>query len=253
MTYLSQLNSDFSYDYLLKVLICGDSFVGKTSVLTRFVSNKFRVTHIRTLGVDFMMKYVIVQGKKIQLKIWDTAGQEDHDSITAQYFRRSNGILLAYDITSQESFNNLSKWVEKLKESVPQFEDTKVPIVLIGNKIDLEDQRVITYSQGLQFAQQHDMPFYETSCATSVNVKQAVCGLVAKIIEEIAPVDPGSVKPISGSLPPSYNQVTSTEPPNYHSTPVSNNGNNIVQSDSSIVLSNDNTNNSSNKDRWCPC
>ncbi|XP_065882440.1 ras-related protein Rab-13-like [Dysidea avara] len=186
-TLRTQLSVEHKCDHLFKVLICGDSAVGKTSILTRLVSNKFRVAHIRTLGVDFMMKYITVQGQRVQLKIWDTAGQEEFDAITSQFFKRAQGVLLAYDVTNSRSFHSgLPKWIKKLKENIPQFEDAKVPIVLIGNKIDLEDQRVISHSEGLKFAQQHDMAYYETSCATSINITEAVCGLVERIMEEVS-------------------------------------------------------------------
>ncbi|XP_065882442.1 ras-related protein Rab-10-like isoform X2 [Dysidea avara] len=119
----------------------------------------------------------------------DTAGQEDYDAFTKQYFRRAQGILLTYDITNHKSFDNLTKWVQKLKQNVPQSEDAKVPIVLLGNKVDLDDQRVVNTSEGLEFAQLHNMSFFETSCVTALNITDAIFALAESILTEISPVE----------------------------------------------------------------
>ncbi|TNN14867.1 Ras-related protein isoform 3 [Schistosoma japonicum] len=134
------------YDYLFKLLLIGDSGVGKTSILLRFSDNLFNQTFISTIGIDFKIRTVDIDGKKIKLQIWDTAGQERFKTITTAYYRGAMGIMLVYDITNQHSFNNIKTWMQNIDEHA----NNDVEKMLLGNKCDVDEKRQISFQQGLQ-------------------------------------------------------------------------------------------------------
>ncbi|XP_071375062.1 LOW QUALITY PROTEIN: ras-related protein Rab-15-like, partial [Centroberyx affinis] len=131
------------YDVLLRLLILGDSGVGKTCLLRRFTENEFHPSHISTIGVDFKMKTLEIDGIKVRVQIWDTAGQERYQTITKQYYRRAQGIILVYDITNEPSFQHIVKWASDVDEYAPD----KVQRILVGNKSDEELNRHVTKEQ----------------------------------------------------------------------------------------------------------
>ncbi|KAG7222635.1 hypothetical protein INR49_026244 [Caranx melampygus] len=135
-----------TYDLLFKLLLIGDSGVGKTCVLFRFSDDAFNTTFISTIGIDFKIKTVELQGKKIKLQIWDTAGQERFHTITTSYYRGAMGIMLVYDITNAKSFENISKWLRNIDEHANE----DVERMLLGNKCDMEDKRVVPKAKGEQ-------------------------------------------------------------------------------------------------------
>jgi len=130
-------------------------------------------------GIDFKLKTFTVQGKRIRLQIWDTAGQERFETLTAQYYRRAQGILLVYDITQEQTFGNVSKWLRNIEENA--VEDVK--LLLVGNKVDLEQQRQVTVRRGEKLAKQHGITFMETSAWTNVNIASAFTTLTKEILE----------------------------------------------------------------------
>ncbi|XP_036448554.1 ras-related protein Rab-15-like isoform X2 [Colossoma macropomum] len=132
------------YDVLYRLLLLGDSGVGKTCLLCRFTDNEFLSQHVSTIGVDFKMKTLEIDGIKVRIQIWDTAGQERYQTITKQYYRRAQGIFLVYDITSTLSFQNVVKWASDMEEYAPQT----VQKILIGNKSDEEHRRQVATEQG---------------------------------------------------------------------------------------------------------
>ncbi|XP_035688547.1 ras-related protein Rab-15-like isoform X1 [Branchiostoma floridae] len=166
------------YDMLLRVLLIGDSGVGKTCILYRFVEDDFTMSHISTIGIDFKLKTVEVNGKRIRVQIWDTAGQERYETITKQYYRRAQGVLLVYDVTSEKSFTNISKWANDVDEYAPE----DVERMLIANKSDDRDWRVISKQQGQKLADLYRMSFFETSAYRNVNIKEAFLALTNNII-----------------------------------------------------------------------
>lgn len=157
------------YDHLFKLLLIGDSGVGKTSILFRFSEEEFNSTFIATIGIDFKIRTIDLHGKKIKLQIWDTAGQERFRTITTAYYRGAMGIMLVYDVTSQRSFDNIRIWMD----NIAQHANQDVEMMLIGNKCDMEDRRVITTSQGESFAKMHGIRFMETSAKAGSNVYEA--------------------------------------------------------------------------------
>ncbi|XP_041467827.1 ras-related protein Rab-15-like [Lytechinus variegatus] len=167
------------YDVLIRLLMLGDSGVGKTCMLCKFTEEGFSHTHIATIGIDFKMKTLVVDDKKIRIQIWDTAGQERYDTITKQYFRRAQGIMLVYDITSETSFRNLSKWLNMIDAGAGD-----VAKFLVANKSDASALRIISRQEGEMFARENNLQFIEASAFSGDNLNEAFESLVKIVMEK---------------------------------------------------------------------
>jgi len=163
----------------LKILIIGESGVGKSSLLLRFVDDSFDPEQPATIGVDFKVKTVTVDGNQIKLAIWDTAGQERFRTLTPSYYRGAHGAIFVYDVCSRESFNKLSQWLTELETYSTKSSVVKM---LVGNKIDKENRQV-TRDEGVRFARKHSMLFIEASAKTREGVQLSFEELVQKILE----------------------------------------------------------------------
>lgn len=170
-----------TYDFLYRIVLIGDSGVGKTAILLRYSENVFSVSFITTIGIDFRIKTVEMNGKRVKLQVWDTAGQERFHSVATSYYRNAHGIMLIYDVSKAESFLHITKWVNNISKNSP----TNVKLILIGNKCDIEDNmRVIERERGTMLAQELNMPFLETSAKLDLNVGTAFELLTTAIMEE---------------------------------------------------------------------
>ena len=161
------------YEFIFKVLLLGNSNVGKSSLFLRFVDDIWNDTFVPTIGVDFKIKTFDIDEKRIKMQIWDTAGQERFKNIIASYYRGAHGILLIYDVTDKDSFKNLSNWLIEIEKNSSK----NVLKVLIGNKTDLEEKRVISYNQAKEFADSYGLKYIETSAKKNLNVNEAFATL----------------------------------------------------------------------------
>ena len=174
-------SSDVREDYKLKVVIVGDSGVGKSNLIKRFTSNEFNANSKATVGVEFLSKSYKINDKIFKIEMWDTAGQERYKSITSAYYKGAKGALLVYDTTSGQSFENISKWLSEIKEKTNK--ETK--LILIGNKIDLKDSKVVSTELALAKAKEWGMPLTETSAKDATNVKEAFHDLLKEMYFEL--------------------------------------------------------------------
>jgi Ras-related protein Rab-18 len=169
------------FDHLFKVLLIGDSGVGKSSLLLRFTSDTFDDLS-PTIGVDFKLKMISLQGKRLKLTIWDTAGQERFRTLTSSYYRGAQGVILVYDVTRRATFTDLSDvWLKEVERYCNNEDCIKM---LIGNKVDLEEsERGVSKKEGIAFAREHGCLFLEASAKTSINVQRCFDELVQKILD----------------------------------------------------------------------
>lgn len=182
------MNHYSNYDYLFKVLIIGDSSVGKSSILLRYVENMFTELFLSTIGVDFKIKMLKYNDKDIKLQIWDTAGQERFKTITRSYYRGANAVIIVYDVTDIESFHHVSVWLDEMARNTDQNVKNIVPI-LVGNKIDKEKMRQVSQKDGLAYANEKNIDFIEVSSKTGENVEKIFDILVPKLISKKCVVD----------------------------------------------------------------
>ncbi|CAO3634270.1 ras-like protein rab [Mucor lusitanicus] len=158
---------DDDYDYLFKVVLIGDSSVGKTNLLGRFTRNEFNLESKSTIGVEFATRSVEVDNKVIKAQIWDTAGQERYRAITSAYYRGAVGALLVYDISKHSTFESVSRWLKELRDHA----DANIVIMLVGNKSDLRHLRAVPTEEAKQFATENGLSFIETSALDATNVE----------------------------------------------------------------------------------
>ena len=164
-----------------KILLLGDSTVGKTSFILRFCEDKFDDGSITTIGLDQKTKYVKRGGKKIELHIWDTAGQERFRSIAKNLFKSAHGILLMYDVTNLNSFNDIKNWINNIQESV---DISKIALIVVGNKIDLpDDEKKVNEGSRKSFEDSHKMKIIEASAKTNKNVNESFIALIDRMVE----------------------------------------------------------------------
>ena len=176
------------YDYMFRYIIVGDSNVGKSCLLLQFTDNKFRQNHEATIGVEFGGKTLEIKNKNVKIQIWDTAGQEVYQAITRGYYKGATGAFVVYDITRKETFEHVEKWLEDVRTNASK----DIQVILIGNKKDLENERVVSFDDGSSLAEKHNILFLETSAKTAFNVQEAFIKSAEKILEGIlkSGVDP---------------------------------------------------------------
>ncbi|KAJ1373013.1 hypothetical protein KIN20_035332 [Parelaphostrongylus tenuis] len=164
------------YDCVYKIILVGDSGVGKTNLLSRFARNTFDLESKSTIGVEFSTKIITIDDKRIMIQIWDTAGQERFKTFTTAYYRGAQGALIVYDITKSHSFDSCQQWLNDLREH-----SKDVSVILVGNKTDLRTLREVPLETGKRFAEDQKISFIETSALDSSNVEKAFTQIVTKI------------------------------------------------------------------------
>ena len=166
----------------IKVITLGNSAVGKTSFLMKYIDNSFTLTYTTTLGIDFKQKKIkLKDGRDVRLRIFDTAGQERFKAVSVSFIKKADGVILIYDISDIESFEAVENWIKSIRE----IGKDKLPIILVGNKCDLsDDKRMISLKEGQDKANEFNIPFYETSCKEGINIKEVFEKLIDDIIEK---------------------------------------------------------------------
>jgi len=170
------------YDYLFKLLLIGDSGVGKSCLLLRFADDTYTETYISTIGVDFKIRTIEIDGKVIKLQIWDTAGQERFRTITSSYYRGAHGIIVVYDVTDDESFQAVERWMHEIE----RYAGNDVNKMMVGNKCDLVAKKKVEYATAKEFADNNGIPFFETSAKDNQNVENAFMDLTREIKKRMA-------------------------------------------------------------------
>ena len=170
-----------NYDKTCQLLIIGDSSVGKTSLITRYANGTFKEEYLATVGLDYFTKVEEINNQTIQVKLWDTAGQERFKSLTQNYFRNAQGVLLTFDVTNTESFDNLKDWINSIKKNM-EGNNVFIPLIIIGNKIDMEDSREIQKEDAQKFATENKYKYFETSAKTGEGVDDAIRDLVIQVL-----------------------------------------------------------------------
>nr|ABY85791.1 GTPase Rab1 [Larix kaempferi] len=170
------------YDYLFKLLLIGDSGVGKSCLLLRFADDSYVDSYISTIGVDFKIRTIELDGKAIKLQIWDTAGQERFRTITSSYYRGAHGIIIVYDVTDMDSFNNVKQWLSE----IDKYASDSVSKLLVGNKCDMTEKRVVDQQMAKSFADELGIPFLETSAKDASNVEQAFLTMAGEVKRRMA-------------------------------------------------------------------
>ncbi|EEF49176.1 ras-related protein RABA4d [Ricinus communis] len=181
---MSNLQANFNQkiDYVFKIVLIGDSAVGKSQLLARFARNEFNLDSKATIGVEFQTKTIVVDHKTVKAQIWDTAGQERYRAVTSAYYRGAVGAMLVYDITKRQSFDHVAKWLEELREHA----DNNIVIMLVGNKSDLESLRAVPIEDAKEFAQKENLFFMETSALEATNVESAFISVLTEIYRVVS-------------------------------------------------------------------
>lgn len=169
-------------EYLFKVVIIGDSAVGKSNLLSRYSRNEFNLHSKATIGVEFQTQSMEIEGKEVKAQIWDTAGQERFRAVTSAYYRGAVGALVVYDISRRSTFDSVSRWLHELDT----HSDTTVAKMLVGNKCDLENIRDVSVEEGKSFAEAEGLFFMETSALDSTNVKTAFEIVIKEIYNNVS-------------------------------------------------------------------
>lgn len=183
-----------SYDFLIKLLLIGDSGVGKSCLLLRFSDDSFTPSFITTIGIDFKIKTIELDGKRIKLQIWDTAGQERFRTITTAYYRGAMGILLVYDVSDEQSFQNIRNWIRNIEQHAADNVDK----ILIGNKCDMVGEKVVETIRGQQLADEYSIKFFETSAKSNINVVESFTAIAKDIKKRL--MDNPNANPQGGTI-----------------------------------------------------
>jgi len=168
------------YDKTCQILLLGDMAVGKTCLINRYTNGVFKEEYISTVGFDYYTKQEEINNKTVQVKLWDTAGQERFKTLTPSFLRNAEGVIIVFDVTSQDSFDNVKGWINSIKSNLGK---NIIPIIIVGNKIDMENMREISKEDGKKIASENDFKYFETSAKTGIGVDEAIKEIVNQILD----------------------------------------------------------------------
>lgn len=197
------------YDYLFKLVLIGDSGVGKSNLLSRFTRNEFILESKTTIGVEFATRTIVVEGKRLKAQIWDTAGQERFRAITSAYYRGAVGAMLVFDVSKQPTFESVEKWLRELRDHA----DEGTAITLVGNKSDLRHLRAVNKQDAEDFAERHGLSYIETSALDSSNVETAFANCLSDIYNRVARSQEFSQVNMSDTIKPTSITTTQSSAP----------------------------------------
>ncbi|CAF1217533.1 unnamed protein product [Rotaria sordida] len=166
------------FDYLFKILIIGDSGVGKTTILQRFAQDYFSTEYVATIGVDFQIRTLDIDSKRCKLQVWDTAGQDRFKCVVSSFYRNANGVIICFDLTDLESFRNVNNWFEEVKRYCPE----QTPIFLIGTKSDLKTRRMVSDDMIKNYTEKNRLSYLETSSKTNENVEKCFVDFTQNLV-----------------------------------------------------------------------
>ena len=172
-------NKPSNYQYIFKLILIGNSGVGKSCILQRYIKHTFEESYKCTIGVDFLMKSIVINGQTVKLQLWDTAGQEKYKSMVSSYYRGANVALIVFDITNHQSFDSLPMWIENFYKNGPEQKN----IILIGNKKDLANLRQVTQQEAEAFSETNNMMYFETSAKEGDNIEYIFNYAAEKLLE----------------------------------------------------------------------
>ena len=168
------------YDKICQILLLGDMAVGKTCLINRYTNGVFKEEYISTVGFDYYTKQEEINNKTVQVKLWDPAGQERFKTLTPSFLRNAEGVIIVFDVTSQDSFDNVKGWINSIKSNLGE---KIIPIIIVGNKIDMENMREISKEDGKKIASENDFKYFETSAKTGIGVDEAIKEIVNQILD----------------------------------------------------------------------
>ena len=163
---------------IIKLLLLGDSSVGKTCIINKYIFDKFEESHLSTLGIDYMDKLVDYKNYKIKLQIWDTSGEEKYRSITKNFYKNADGLFVIFDLTNEDSFNHVKNWINEAKDN-----KSDIKMILIGNKSDSEDERKVDKDRALKFSEENNLQYFETSAKNGKNIHKSFISMIDLILD----------------------------------------------------------------------
>ena len=166
---------------VIKILMVGDSSIGKTCLILRFTGKPFSAEHFPTIAIDFKMLQLQIEDQEVSVQIWDTAGQERFKTLTQSFYKSSDGIFLCFSVTDRKSFENINRWLDQIKNNSPE----KVDILLVGNKTDLEEERVVSQEEAREFAESNEIDYIETSAKNGQNVQECLLKLCQRVYKRV--------------------------------------------------------------------
>ena len=169
-----------TYDEKIQIILVGESGVGKTSLIRRYTNNIFNSNHLETIGIEFYNKEEKINNKIIQIKFWDTAGQEIFHSLTKNFYRKADGIIIVYDITNKESFERVQDWIKSVYDNTKTYKE--IQMIIVGNKIDLEEMREVRKEDGLKIGKYYEIDFFEASAKNAEGVNNFMIKIIGDIL-----------------------------------------------------------------------